>query len=57
VIISRFANWIDKGLLVPGIRPPTVPQGEALLRISLSCAHTRDDLQRLLAVLGEVKEL
>ena len=42
-----------RGLLVPGIRPPTVPIGESLLRISLSWSHSTGMLDQLLAVLAD----
>jgi len=43
----------DRGLLVPGIRPPAVPPGECLLRISLSYLHSDRDIQRLLDALAD----
>jgi 8-amino-7-oxononanoate synthase len=41
-------------LWVPAIRPPTVPDGTARLRIALSATHTKSDVHRLVAALGEL---
>ena len=47
----------DRGLWVPAIRPPTVPEGTARLRISLSAAHSRADVERLLHALVEIRSI
>ncbi|HSN21649.1 MAG TPA: 8-amino-7-oxononanoate synthase [Usitatibacter sp.] len=41
------ARLLELGLLVPAIRPPTVPRGTSRLRASLSAAHERADVERL----------
>lgn len=45
--VAVSARLAQSGLLVPAIRPPTVPVGAARLRISLSATHTADQVQRL----------
>ncbi len=41
----------EQGLLAPAIRPPSVPDGTARLRISLSAGHSKEDVDRLIAAL------
>ncbi|NMG46398.1 8-amino-7-oxononanoate synthase [Aromatoleum toluvorans] len=53
-LAAARALW-DAGLWVPAIRPPTVPQGSARLRISLTAAHTQQDVERLVAALNELE--
>jgi 8-amino-7-oxononanoate synthase len=43
-----------KGFFVPGIRPPSVPDGQSLLRISVTASHTPEDIDCLVAAIHEV---
>ena len=46
-----------RGIWVPAIRPPTVPEGTARLRIALSAAHTDTDIDQLVQALTELSQL
>lgn len=53
---ARTLHWAAQlqalGIDVGAIRPPTVPNGEARLRITLSARHTRDQIDHLLEALA-----
>lgn len=53
---ARTLNWAGQlqklGIHVGAIRPPTVPKGEARLRITLSARHQQGDIDQLLAALN-----
>src|SRR5205823_3677428 len=42
--LAASAALLERGLLVPAIRPPTVASGTSRLRIALSAAHTDDQV-------------
>ncbi|MEM1224644.1 MAG: 8-amino-7-oxononanoate synthase [Planctomycetota bacterium] len=44
----------DAGYFAPAIRPPTVPEGAARVRISISAAHSDDQVDGLIEVLASV---
>ena len=52
--LALAAALLDRGLWVPAIRPPTVPEGTARLRVTLSSAHTPEQVDRLAGVLQEL---
>ncbi len=53
--LRAAAALYEQGLWVPAIRPPTVPAGTARLRVTLSAAHTTDDVARLLAAVHQLE--
>ncbi len=45
----------EKGILIPAIRPPTVANGSARLRVTFSANHTLKDINVLLQALDEIQ--
>jgi 8-amino-7-oxononanoate synthase len=45
----------DAGFFVPGIRPPSVPEGESLLRLSLCYHHTAEMIGGLTETLAKLR--
>jgi 8-amino-7-oxononanoate synthase len=52
--IAASSELRKQGIIVTAIRPPTVPQATARLRISLSATHEEADVRKLGAALGQV---
>ena len=52
--LAVMEGLAHRGLWVPAIRPPTVPEGTARLRIALSAAHTASDVDRLVHALADL---
>ncbi len=46
-----------QGFFVPAVRPPTVPDGESCLRVSVTAAHTDAMVAGLTAALAEVRRI
>ena len=55
-VMHWAARLREADLLVGAIRPPTVPNGEARLRITLRASHSRESLDRLLEALARLHE-
>ncbi len=49
--VAMSDQLLEKGLLVTAIRPPTVPKGTARLRVTLSAAHTKQQIDQLIEAL------
>jgi 8-amino-7-oxononanoate synthase len=54
--LAASARLHEQGLWVPAIRPPTVAPGSARLRVTLSAAHTQDDVAQLAAALNDLEQ-
>lgn len=56
-VISLSEHLQKSGILVPAIRPPTVPVNTGRLRISLSAAHSENDVLTLAEMLNQAESV
>lgn len=52
--LDASAALLERGLLVPAIRPPTVPVGTSRLRVAMSAGHDDEMVDLLVAALDEL---
>jgi 8-amino-7-oxononanoate synthase len=52
--VAASRALLERGLLVPAIRPPTVAPGTSRLRVALSAAHTDDQVDFLVQCLARI---
>jgi 8-amino-7-oxononanoate synthase len=53
--LEASASLLAEGLWVPAIRPPTVPAGSSRLRVTVSAAHTDEQVQTLVDALAPLR--
>jgi 8-amino-7-oxononanoate synthase len=53
--LEASAALLADGLWVPAIRPPTVPAGTSRLRVTVSAAHTDDQVHQLVDALAPLR--
>jgi len=52
--LKASATLLERGMLVPAIRPPSVAPGTSRLRVTLSAAHSDEQVEALRRALDEV---
>jgi 8-amino-7-oxononanoate synthase len=55
--LDASARLLERGLLVPAIRPPSVRPGSSRLRVTLSAAHTGEQVDALTDALNEIRNV
>ncbi len=49
--LEASESLLQQGIFVPAIRPPSVPKGSSRLRLTVSAAHSEEDIAKLMSAL------
>jgi 7-keto-8-aminopelargonate synthetase-like enzyme len=52
-VMAISAALLERGVFIQGIRPPTVPEGTARLRLSLAAGHSVEDMETTAGVVSD----
>jgi len=56
-VMALSATLEQSGFLVSAIRPPTVPEGKARLRVTLTALHTPEQVKALVEAIAKARDL
>jgi glycine C-acetyltransferase len=54
---AMVRGLFDRGVLVVGLTYPVVPRGDETIRFQINAAHTRADIDQVLAALRDLRAL
>lgn len=53
--LALAAGLRERGIFAPAVRPPTVPEGSARIRLSLMATHTEQQVERLIQAFASLR--
>jgi 8-amino-7-oxononanoate synthase len=54
-VMSLCERALERGVYAQGIRHPSVPHGSARIRFTPTCAHSADEIERVVALFAELR--
>jgi 7-keto-8-aminopelargonate synthetase-like enzyme len=54
--LRASSRLFDYGIYATAVRPPSVPEGAARIRATVTAAHSSDDIDTALAMFGRLKQ-
>lgn len=52
--LNFSSSLLEQGIYIPAVRPPTVPEGESRLRLTVTALHMIEDLKRVADIMRKI---